>query len=192
MSDIGKRIMYLLDLLLEQTNFNFTGKINILKGKSNQFVGAIYQLEGQVVRFDYKALKGKKALFQLVVDIENEDPGRTQNDGVYKFVPEPEIVEGNDIEFRFAPQDIGEIIEKASLYAKDEGKLRPPGHLRLLINPDFAIQGDIVGQVEYDLLVLLTEYSKVEDLYSHSELLDFEITSSLVSLRKKGAIKVVN
>ena len=48
-----------------------------------------------------------------------------------------------------------------------------------------------ISPQEYSLLCTLSDYNMVDDVYNNNEMLDFEITQALVSLRKKEIIKVI-
>jgi hypothetical protein len=50
---------------------------------------------------------------------------------------------------------------------------------------------DAVSPEEFEVLVTLTEWNSPNDIYRHCQLLDHEITLALVSLRKKGALKII-
>ncbi|MBY0414389.1 MAG: hypothetical protein K2Q18_09495, partial [Bdellovibrionales bacterium] len=69
-------------------------------------------------------------------------------------------------------------------------KLRPQGHLKLVIDPEIILSKEELNPQEFDVLGVITEWCKVSDIYKYSKLMDFEITHALVSLRKKRAIKV--
>ena len=70
-------------------------------------------------------------------------------------------------------------------------KLRPPGALKLVLNPNFIVEGQDVAPNEFDVLSAISDYSRVEDIYNHCPLMEYEVTQALVSLRRKGALKVV-
>jgi hypothetical protein len=72
----------------------------------------------------------------------------------------------------------------------DSKRLRPPGELRVLIDPEFIETGDKPDSLEFNILKTMSTFNKVADIYQNCDLFDFEITKGLVSLRKKGAIKV--
>ncbi len=69
-------------------------------------------------------------------------------------------------------------------------KLRPPNGLRLVLNDEFVIKGGEIGQEEFGVMKVITDFNKVEDIYVNCPLQEHQITLALVSLRKKGALKV--
>ena len=69
-------------------------------------------------------------------------------------------------------------------------KLRPPGDLKFRLD---VSKIDIYTQLtknEFDVMKCIVDYPVVKNVYDQCELLDFDITNALISLRKKGAILV--
>lgn len=177
-------VQSLLDIISEQADFSFTGKINVLSKENNQFIAAVYQFEGFIIKCNYGKFEGKKALFNLLV--------ASLRPSVFRFVSEPELVSEDMAEFKL---DKPQLIKELQYYINEIQecqRLKPPAHIKIAINPDFISHGDNVSHSEFEILKLLTEYSKVTDIYKNSTLLENEVTLGLVGLRKKRALRVVS
>jgi len=175
--------MSVIELVEEQCSFGFTGRINILKEEDRRFLGVILLLNGKIVSAQFAKKTGAKALFSLVVcDLED-----LQN---FRLVVEPEIVDDSDVEFTITAKDLKSKAQKIYQEHNDSKRLRPPMNLRVLIDPGFVAGGEKPDSSEFLILKTMTTYNKISDIYANSDLFDFEITKALVSLRKKGAIKV--
>jgi hypothetical protein len=173
-----------LVVLEEQCLIGFTGRINILKDSNKQFLGTVSLYDGYIVRSEYKKLTGKKTLFNVL--IENLSQSEIQ-----KFVVEPEIVEIESTDFKIDIHAFKhESRDRYERYLKSV-KLTPPMSLRLLINSDFITEGRPLSDAEFDVLKVISDYNKVEDIYDMAPLYKYEVTEALVSLRQKKAIKVL-
>lgn len=172
----------LIEVLDEQAVFGFTGRINIVLKSNRQYFGAITQKDGLIVDAQFKKLHGKKALFSLLIEDLSSD--------TYQYIVEPELVEEKDCTMSLSLKELKK--QGAHIYQQFQAsqKLKPPGDLRLMINSGFIVDGPSVTADEFQVLATLTEFSRVSDVYKHSSLLDYETTNSLVSLRKKGALRV--
>jgi hypothetical protein len=173
----------LIEVLKEQASFGFTGKVNILSRENGQFLGVIYQQEGLIVGAQIKDLKGKKALLKMIFDdVEsNED---------FKFIVEPELLNPEILTMKISFEEIKKEAQSFFQEYVSAKKLRPAPHLKLVIDPEVIVSKEEITPEEFDLLTTLSEWCKVSDIYKYSKLMDFEITRTLVSLRKKRAIKV--
>lgn len=169
----------------EQSIFGFTGRINVLLGDNKQLVGEVLQLNGNIVNSSFQGVKGKKALFNLLF----EDIDGTLD---LIYVIEPEVINDEDVNFDYEFEDLYKKMRTRFESYKKFKDLKPPSHLKLYIRPDFIkdIHGYSVGPEEFDTLVTLIKYPKVSEIYQHSDLYEYQITRSLVSLRNKKALKV--
>ncbi len=174
----------LVDVIGEQFDFGFTGKTNVLDRRSNQFLGVIYQIDGMVVKCSYKGASGKNGLLRALYD--------SLMLTTIRYVSEPEILEESISEFSLSKPDMLRELQEFLKDNQESQKLKPPGHLKLVISPTFFISGPPVLPREFDLLKLLTEYAKVSDIYSNSDKQENEVTQGLIGLRRKGAISVVS
>lgn len=174
---------HLIPILDEQHSVGFTGRVNVLDANTKQLLGDIIIHEGQIYLSRYKGSDGLKAFFNLCVDeFENFD---------LQYVVEPELVDiaKRQIHYPFGvlKRKIAEVVENY----KTSKSSRPPENLKILIKSDFISDGEAITGEEFDLLCTLSDFNTVSDLYKHCKLLDYEITNSLVSLRKKNALTVV-
>lgn len=173
----------LFPVLDEQTVVGFTGKVNILNVENNQHLGLVSILDGEIFDARFGSNEGLQAFYNICVASFSKESN-------FKFIVEPEIVEGvKKIHFPYSvlKKKVADII---SLYKENEAN-RPPDHIKLLINPHFITMGGEVSGDEFELLCSISDYNKVKDIYKNCELLDYQITNALVSLRKKKAITVV-
>lgn len=167
----------------EQTLVSFTGRVNVLDRTSRQMLGVVVLKDGQVYRALYRGISGMKAFYNIVVEGASLVP--------QEFIVEPEIIEEKDRQIHF-PYSVlkskaTEVLERYQAVAK----MRPPGHVKLMAKARFLEDEGDVSEAEFQVLCALSEWSSVQDLYKHCPLLDYEITESLVSLRRKDAIQVV-
>ena len=174
---------HLIHILEEQVSVGFTGKINAQNKLSKQHLGFITILDGEIINCIYKGASSLKAFYSLCIDeFESKD---------LSYVVEPELVDGsrNNIHYPYSvlKRKIADVVEG---YRKSN-KNRPPGELKIIIKPEFITSGDGVSESEYSLLNTMSDFNRVDDIYKYSKLLDFEVTNSLVSLRKKNALKVI-
>jgi hypothetical protein len=175
--------MGLLEILNEQSAFGFTGKINVLVKSNGQLFGVVYQNDGTIVDAQSQSLEGLRALYKMIfTDVESQD--------FLKFIVEPEILKSENFQLEISLDELkSEASKKFQEYIAAK-KLRPPDNVKLVIDPEIIVDANQVSPEEYDVLSLLTEWSKVSDVYKYSNLLEYEITNALVSLRRKKAIRV--
>ncbi|MDC1174437.1 hypothetical protein OAT67_03535 [Bacteriovoracaceae bacterium] len=176
--------MSLVNTIKDQVTFGFTGKINILTKESGQYLGAVYLLDGQIVNCHYKDGSGRHSLFKVVF----ED---IDDDGLLKFIAEPEIINEGDILFQLSFNEFKTSAESEYNKFKSSTKLRPPADLKILIKSDFILEGDHISIREFDVLSLISDYNKVSEVYENSPLSENDITTILVSLRKMNALRVI-
>mgnify|MGYP001158137260 FL=1 len=174
----------LVKILKEQFTFGFTGRVNALLSRNDQYLGAIFQKEGLIVHSEYEYLTGKKALYKILFDDIDGDKG-------LKFLIEPEIISDNIQTFEYSFDQLYERVQKRyPLYRKTK-KYRPSDNLRLKVYPKFVRVGEDTLPEEFDILCNIINSSDIGEVYKKSKLYDYEITDYLVSLRKKKALKVI-
>jgi hypothetical protein len=175
-----EHLVYILD---EQVSVGFTGRVNIQNSTNKQYYGSILMIDGDVVDCSYKTAKGLKGFFNLCVD-------EFDNIGL-GYVVEPELIslKKRTIQFPYSvlKRKIAETVEKY----RDARSNKPPKDLKILVMPGFIDSGEPISGDEFDLLGTISDFNRVTDIYEKSELLDYEITNALVSLRKKNALKVI-
>jgi hypothetical protein len=177
--------MSIFKILREQSAIGFDGRIVFQERNSSQFKGEVLVQNGDIYGCNYNGSIGKKALLNLAYDDFAEVVS-------FSYVVEPEVINQEKIQFELKVSDFEE--EFRQVYEKIESckKLKPPPNKRLLVNPDFICRGDNISASEFDVMCTISDFGKVSDIYKNSPLLEFEVTLSLVSLRKKGALKVVS
>jgi hypothetical protein len=173
----------LFNILEEQASVGFTGKVNLLRPVSKQYLGmAVFDM-GELVSIQYRKLNGLKAFYKVFIDLSDGE----ELDGVV----EPEIIDDISRDIHYPLSKLREKLDTVIREYQASKSQRPPDGVKLLINADFFSKDDAVSGEEFELLCTITDYSKVSDIYFHSKLLEYEITYALVSLRKKGALVVV-
>ena len=173
--------MSLINSLSEQATFSFSGRINVLHAKTKQFLGSVHMVDGIIVDASYKGGDGKNSLFKILIeDMTDELP--------LKFVVEPELIENGSFSYR-----VEEFKKDARVHYEKylaARKLSPPLNIKLIVDGEFVLHGENIDTIEFRVLKTISDYSRVDEIYKESGLMDYEVTNALVSLRKKGALKV--
>lgn len=173
----------IMSVIEEQIAVQFTGKVNILSTYNRQYLGHILFKAGEVIQVNFQQCKGLKAFYQLIIQEFSLQS--------FNYVVEPEIVEENERQIHYPFAVIkNKMADVLKLY-RESLKLRPPDHVKILAEVDFISGTAPVSSQEFEVLEALTEWSSPIDIYQHCGLLDHEITMALVSLRKKGALKII-
>jgi hypothetical protein len=176
-----------LTTIEEQCLIGFTGRINILQKVNGRFLGAVFIFEGSIVGARFAQDEGERCLFQVVA-IDHSSPE------ALRFVVEPEILKPSDHKFLM---DFEDLSNKLNQFVAGANKgqpvknLRPPDNTRLVLNADFLKVETPVAAIEFDIMCLVSENAKAKELYRLSPYHESQTTDALVSLRKKGALKVV-
>ena len=144
----------LLKILKEQFTFGFTGRVNALLSKNDQYLGAVFQKEGLIVHSEYEYLTGKKALYKILFDDIDGDKG-------LKFLIEPEIISDNIQTFEYSFDQLYDRVQKRyPLYTKTK-KYRPSDNLRLKVDPKFVRVGEDILPEEFDILCNIINSSDI-------------------------------
>ena len=176
--------MSLLKNISENLKIGFSGRINILSGERSQFMGAVYLDEGMVVNAIYSGAQGERALKKLILD---DGTGLVD----FKVVVEPELISESSYIFKMNLDDFERFCE---LFLRETSAckvLKPGEGVKLMVSPSAVVSDLKLGTNEFKVLSLISDFSLVREIYQNTELFDFEVTNALVSLRKKGAIKVL-
>lgn len=174
--------MAFIKVIAEQATLNFTGRVNVLERNSGKYLGKVSLIDGEIVYCFYKGHSGKSSLYHIVID----DQERSD----LSFIAEPEIVTLSEAIFEIPFETFQREAQRTFESYLNSKKFRPPDHIRLLINPDFIAKGPSVSFWEYEVLTVISDFNKVSDIFNESPLLEYQTCNSLVSLRKKGALKV--
>lgn len=172
-----------MDVIEEQIAVEFTGKVNILASFNRQFLGHILFRDGDVIQVLFNNHSGVKAFYQLII--------QEYSLQAFDYVIEPEIVNENERKIHYPYAVLKNRMAGVLKLYRDSIRLRPPDNVKIIINSDFMSKEEEVSPNEFDVLETLTEWNSPFDIYQHCTLLDHEITLSLVSLRKKGALKII-
>jgi hypothetical protein len=174
----------LINVLDEQTLVSFTGRINVLDKLTHQLLGVVILREGHIWRCQYRGSKSLKAFFNIVIEGAQLAP--------QEFIVEPEIIDERDRQIHYPYSVLKAKTTDVLKRYQAVAHLRPPSHVKLLPRAAFLDSDEEVTEAEFQVLCTLTEWSQVDDLYRHCQLLDYEITESLVGLRRKEALQVVS
>lgn len=172
----------LLSILIEQNSFGFTGRINVLARNSGQLLGRFLLKEGEVLFAQYQSFVGFKAIYKSAID--------SYESYFLKFIVEPELIEDVSVNL---PYDFLLLLKKLNeelSHFENFKNQRPHDEMKLRIRPSFISSGDKIDLTEFELICTLVDCGRVKDLYERSTLLDYEITRSLLSLRKKNALVI--
>ena len=172
-----------LGVIEEQISVEFTGKVNILSSFNRQFLGHILFVNGEVIQVVFNRSKGLKAFYQLIIQEYSLQS--------FDYVVEPELVDEKERQIHYPFGVIKNKMTDILKQYRGSMKMRPPENIKILIDSEFIEDSLPVTPEEFEVLKSLSEWNNPHDLYQHCELLDHEITIGLVSLRKKGALKIV-
>lgn len=172
-----------LNIVEEQMAVQFTGKVHILASFNRQFLGHILFKNGEVIQVIFNRMKGIKAFYHLIIQEHSLQS--------YDYIVEPEVVEEKERQIHYPFAVIRNRLKDVINQYKDSLKLRPPENIKILVDAEFLDDSLSVSPQEFEVLSTLSEWNTPNDLYQHCPLLDHEITLALVSLRKKGALKIL-
>ena len=174
----------LFQLLDEQVSLCFTGRINILKKDNNQIMGFIILLNGKVVNSRYFNKVGIKGFNHIILD-----DFFTKE---FTYVVEPEIIGEENILISLPYSKLVENLKVLFTKTKESLQLKPPESIQFYIDCEFIEKGPHINASEYEILCLLSDYSHMKDILLNKNMLDYELYNSLITLRKKGALKVID
>lgn len=167
----------------DQEAFMFSGRINFLDGESRRLIGSLGFKDGVMINIKIGSVTGEKGLFELAKafhEINNID-----------LVSEPEIMEYEEVNLSGNNQvDLGKLMTFVSEY-KRMNSLKPPDSHKLSVSPEIFTSLKPLESEEFDTLCAIADHSVVKDIYRYSKCMEYEVTKSLISLRKKGFIKVI-
>ena len=172
-----------MDVIEEQQSVRFTGKVNVLSTFNRQFLGHILFKDGEIIQVIFSGQKGLKAFYQLLI--------QEYSLKSFVYVVEPELVDEKERQIHYPFSVLkNKMADVLKLY-RESLKLRPPDTVKIIIDAEFLEDTLPVTPQEFDVLKTLSDYNNPFDIYQNCDLLDHEITWALVSLRKKGALKIL-
>lgn len=167
----------------EQMSVHFTGKVNLLSPFNHQYLGHLLFKDGKIVDVKYQQLSGLKAFFQLGI--------KEHCLQKHQYIVEPEIVSEEEKRIHYPFSVLLTKLEKQIELYEVVNRQRPPENVKILVDAKSITKNFECGQDEFKVLSLLTETHNVKDIYENCSLLEHEVTNSLVSLRKKGVLKII-
>ena len=173
----------LMNVIDEQMAVQFTGKVNILATFNRQFLGHVLFKNGEVIQVTFEGFQGMKAFYQLIIQEYSLQS--------FDYVVEPELVDEKQRQIHYPFAVIKNKMQDVIRLYKESLKLRPPENVKILVDSEFMDDSLPVTPQEFDVLLTLTEWNSPFEVYKNCQLLDHEITLALVSLRKKGALKIL-
>jgi len=177
--------MALIKTLREQSAIGFDGKIVVQDRNLSQHLGNILLCAGTLVGCSFNGERGKKSLLNLLMQ-------EFSSSSSLEYIVEPEVIGLDLIQFEIDLSELEEDFKSILEQTEKNKKLKPPGNKRVVINSDFVCRGATIEPKEFDVLCLISDFGKIQDIYENSFLYEFEVTNALVSLRKKGALKVLS
>ena len=172
-----------MGVIEEQQSVQFTGKVNILAAFNRQFLGHILFKNGDVIQVTFNKNQGLKAFYQLIIQEYSLQS--------FDYVVEPEVVEEKERQIHYPFVVIkNKMADVLKLY-RESLKLRPPENVKILIDSGFIEGSSAVTPQEFEVLETLSDWNSPFEIYQNCSLLDHEITWALVTLRKKGALKIL-
>lgn len=167
----------------EQMSVQFTGKVNLLSPFNHQYLGHLLFKDGQVIDVKYQGLSGVKAFYHFGIQEYRLEK--------HQYIVEPEIAHEEDRRIHYPFSVLMSKLENQIKIYDIVSKQRPPENVKIVVDPKMVSPGLECSVEEFSVLSTLTDWSRVSDIYENCKLLEHEITSSLIMLRKKGLLKIV-
>ena len=175
-------MLTLIKKLRELTGSHFTGRVHLVERHNARHIGVVLLREGFLVNGRYRGEEGLGGLGELILVDE------TYGSGTFRYLAEPEVIARGDEKFAISLRDFL-LLMKDKYYNSDH--LRPPCNLKILVKKDFSPRGEPITPMECDLLETISDGVSVGEVYKNAHLIEPVMTSLLVSLRRKGALKVI-
>ncbi len=163
----------------------FSGKLNILAAGSGQFFGSVFLTQGLVTGGYYRNLTGRDAVILICY---HGMPGQKPVWGEAKFVPEPETISPAQQQVKWDFNDLQVELHRYFLAWAKLQELMPRDDLHLLaMLPPPSSQPSCD---QFQILSLLSQESRVSEVFLHSPFLPAQTLEILISMRKIGWIRV--
>ena len=166
------------EIIEEQITVEFTGKIQLLHHLDYSSLGYISFKDGRILDAKFENKTGDKAFISAMI-----------HEKRCKMIIEAEFGEQKKTITKNYRQLI-EAFEEALINHKYYEHFSVPAGIKLKVNPGFIQRGSSLTHSEYAVLLGLAK-TGYENLFRDLNMLDYEITKNLISLRKKGALKTV-
>lgn len=171
----------IIKILKTQISAQFSGNIVLQDVDNSQFLGKISLKDGKILNAETTNIDGYRALRALAMLFEEQKS---------EMIVEPEVVEGKSV-FSYQTKEVMSRLEEDISFYRKIKRLRPPGHLQLMVKKNLGAKDKNILPDEIDLLDIISDYGFVKDIYENSDLLEFEVTMGLVKLREKDIIEVI-
>ena len=172
---MSKNFKSLEEILEEQVLVEFTGQLRLLDNLDFRELGFLLFKNGRIIDGKFENKVAERAFTSALIHQER-----------IKVVVEAEIVNQPSIITRNY-RELIEGFEDALMQHKYYEYFTVPVGIKLEVNPNFLRKGADLTRDEY--AILLTLNKNVSDaLFTDLNLLDYEVTKNLISLRKKHAL----
>ncbi len=172
-----------LSVIDEQLAVEFTGKVNILSSFNHQFLGHILFIGGDVIQVIFLKYRGIRAFYELFIQ-----EYALQS---FDYVIEPELVEEKERKIHYPYSILKQRLREILRMYRETVKFKPPDNIKIILDADFLEDSLPITSKEFDVLRTLADWNNPSDLYQQCELMEHEVTQALISLRKKGALKIL-
>lgn len=164
------------DLIEDQLNVEFTGRIQLLNREDFSSLGFILFKEGIIIDARFENKMGERAFISAMLHQER-----------CRMILEPEFIDSEKIITK-SYRELIEAYEEALIEHKYYEYFTVPKGVGLKVNPEFLKRGADLTNEEYSVLLSLSKEGYT-NLSRHLNLLNYEITKNLISLRRKNALK---
>lgn len=169
----------LLEEIIEnQITVEFTGKLQLLDSIDFSSLGYISFKNGRIIDAKFENKTGERAFISAMI-----------HESRCKMILEAEFSDQKQT-INLSYRQLIENFEDAFINHKYYEYFTVPSHVELRVNPEFLKRGADLSHAEYGVLLALAKAGH-ESLSRDLNLLDYEITKTLISLRKKNALKTV-
>lgn len=169
----------LLEEIIEnQITVEFTGKLQLLDSTDFSSLGYISFKNGRIVDAKFENKIGERAFISAMI-----------HESRCKVILETEFSDQKQT-ISISYRQLIENFEEAFINHKYYEYFTVPTHVELKVNSDFLRRGADLTHTEYAVLLALAKAGH-QSLSRDLNLLDYEITKTLISLRKKNALKTI-
>ncbi len=161
----------------------FTGILKIYHKLEERELGSLFIQAGFIKSSEYQNKSGEVGLMQIFIDQMRLTP--------MIFHQEPMIETFKNHEMSLSISKLHSLIERQLENHLKWQTLRPPSHIKILLDREFLSKDKEMGYLEYQLAAVLVDYHLVEEIYHYSPLHEYETSLTLSVMRKKGFLKVM-
>ena len=172
-------------VIIRQIETGFTGKINLLKKSNDEIIGHFFIEDQKVTQFHFLSKKGFTALHDFIYFLaKGLEP---------KFIIEPEVVSaGKENIYLPSYQDFLEEILSISHKIADLMSFIPPSRTLVKIGKNIFSDRGSLTMVEFMVAILVIKFREIGKIILESDYSEIETLDALISLRRKGCLKVIS